>query len=118
MIQAQNVSKSYESTPVINNIDLELKQSSIYGLIGANGAGKTTLIKTLCGIYAPDRGYVRLHDKDVYKDSEIRQNRAYVPDSITFYNTFTVKDMKDFYKSIYKKWDEERYKNAKRGIYI
>ena len=39
MIQAQNVSKSYESTPVINNIDLELKQSSIYGLIGANGAG-------------------------------------------------------------------------------
>ena len=113
MIQAQNVSKSYESTPVINNIDLELKQSSIYGLIGANGAGKTTLIKTLCGIYAPDRGYVRLHDKDVYKDSEIRQNIAYVPDSITFYNTFTVKDMKDFYKSIYKKWDEERYKTLR-----
>lgn len=110
MIQAQDVSKSYESNPVIKNINLELKQGSIFGLIGANGAGKTTLIKTLCGIYAPDTGHVRLHDKDVYNDSDVRQNIAYVPDNITFYNNFTVKDMKDFYKNIYKNWDEDRYK--------
>ena len=113
MIQAQDVSKSYESIPVIKNINLELKQGSIFGLIGANGAGKTTLIKTLCGIYAPDTGHVRLHDKDVYKDSDIRQNIAYVPDNITFYNNFTVKDMKDFYKNIYKNWDENRYKTLR-----
>ena len=109
MIQAQDVSKSYESIPVIKNINLELKQGSIFGLIGANGAGNTPLIKTLCGIYAPDTGHVRLHDKDVYKDSDIRQNIAYVPDNITFYNNFTVKDMKDFYKNIYRNWDEDRY---------
>jgi hypothetical protein len=113
MIQAQDLSKSYESSPVIKNINLELKQGSIFGLIGANGAGKTTLIKTLCGIYAPDTGHVRLHDKDVYKDSDIRQNIAYVPDNITFYNNFTVKDMKDFYKNIYKNWDENRYKTLR-----
>ena len=113
MIQAQDVSKSYESSPVIKNINLELKQGSIFGLIGANGAGKTTLIKTLCGIFAPDTGHVRLHDKDVYKDSDIRQSIAYVPDNITFYNNFTVKDMKDFYKNIYKNWDENRYKTLR-----
>ncbi|EFM39787.1 ABC transporter, ATP-binding protein [Peptostreptococcaceae bacterium AS15] len=113
MIQAQDVSKSYESNPVIKNINLELKQGSIFGLIGANGAGKTTLIKTLCGIYAPDTGHVRLHDKDVYNDSDVRQNIAYVPDNITFYNNFTVKDMKDFYKNIYKNWDEDRYKTLR-----
>lgn len=113
MIQAQDVSKSYESNPVIKNINLELKQGSIFGLIGANGAGKTTLIKTLCGIYAPDTGHVRLHDKDVYNDSDIRQNIAYVPDNITFYNNFTVKNMKDFYKNIYRNWDEDRYKTLR-----
>ena len=113
MIQAQDLSKSYESSPVIKNINLELKQGSIFGLIGANGAGKTTLIKTLCGIFAPDTGHVRLHDKDVYKDSDIRQSIAYVPDNITFYNSFTVKDMKDFYKNIYKNWDEDRYKTLR-----
>ena len=113
MIQAQDVSKSYESNPVIKNINLELKQCSIFGLIGANGAGKTTLIKTLCGIYAPDTGHVRLHDKDVYNDSDVRQNIAYVPDNITFYNNFTVKDMKDFYKNIYRSWDEDRYKTLR-----
>ena len=113
MIQAQDVSKSYESNPVIKNINLELKQGSIFGLIGANGAGKTTLIKTLCGIYAPDTGHVRLHDKDVYNDSDVRQNIAYVPDNITFYNNFSVKDMKDFYKNIYRNWDEDRYKTLR-----
>ena len=113
MIIAQNVSKSYDSLPVIKNIDLALQQGSIYGLIGANGAGKTTLIKTLCGIYAPDTGSVKLLDEDISKNEAVRENIAYVPDYITFYSSFTVKDMKDFYKGIYKDWDEKRYQTLR-----
>lgn len=113
MIIAQNVSKSYDSLPVIKNIDLALQQGSIYGLIGANGAGKTTLIKTLCGIYSPDTGSVKLLDEDISKNEAVRENIAYVPDYITFYSSFTVKDMKDFYKGIYKNWDEKRYQTLR-----
>ncbi|MGP1489376.1 MAG: ABC transporter ATP-binding protein, partial [Peptoanaerobacter stomatis] len=104
---------SYDVLPVIKDINIQLKENSIYGLIGANGAGKTTLIKTLCGIYIPDFGSVKLFDKDVYSCNEIRENIAYVPDSIMFYNNFTVKDMKNFYKSIYRNWDEKRYQTLR-----
>ncbi|MGP1412173.1 MAG: ABC transporter ATP-binding protein [Peptoanaerobacter stomatis] len=113
MIIGENVSKSYDVLPVIKDIKIQLKENSIYGLIGANGAGKTTLIKTLCGIYIPDFGSVKLFDKDVYSCNEIRENIAYVPDSIMFYNNFTVKDMKNFYKSIYRNWDEKRYQTLR-----
>jgi ABC superfamily ATP binding cassette transporter, ABC protein len=113
MIIGENVSKSYDVLPVIKDINIQLKENSIYGLIGANGAGKTTLIKTLCGIYIPDFGSVKLFDKDVYSCNEIRENIAYVPDSIMFYNNFTVKDMKNFYKSIYRNWDEKRYQTLR-----
>ncbi|WP_455088838.1 ABC transporter ATP-binding protein [Peptoanaerobacter stomatis] len=113
MIIGENVSKSYDVLPVIKDINIQLKENSIYGLIGANGAGKTTLIKTLCGIYIPDFGSVKLFDKDVYSCNEIRENIAYVPDSIMFYNNFTVKDMKNFYKSIYRNWNEKRYQTLR-----
>ncbi|EHL15928.1 hypothetical protein HMPREF9629_01642 [Peptoanaerobacter stomatis] len=113
MIIGENVSKSYDVLPVIKDINIQLKENSIYGLIGANGAGKTTLIKTLCGIYIPDFGSVKLFDKDVYSCNEIRENIAYVPDSIMFYNNFTVKDMKNFYKNIYRNWDEKRYQTLR-----
>lgn len=113
MIIGENISKSYDVLPVIKDINIQLKENSIYGLIGANGAGKTTLIKTLCGIYIPDFGSVKLFDKDVYSCNEIRENIAYVPDSIMFYNNFTVKDMKNFYKSIYRNWDEKRYQTLR-----
>ena len=43
----------------------------------------------------------------------MRENIAYVPDYITFYSSFTVKDMKDFYKGIYKNWDEKRYQTLR-----
>ncbi|EHL17743.1 hypothetical protein HMPREF9630_01433 [Peptoanaerobacter stomatis] len=113
MIIGENISKSYDVLPVIKDINIQLKENSIYGLIGANGAGKTTLIKTLCGIYIPDFGSVKLFDKDVYSCNEIRENIAYVPDSIMFYNNFTVKDMKNFYKNIYRNWNEKRYQTLR-----
>lgn len=109
MIIGDNISKRYDVVPVIKDINIQLKEGSIYGLIGANGAGKTTLIKVLCGIYMPDSGSAKLFDKEIHSNADIRQEIAYVPDSIMFYNNFTVKDMKDFYKSVYKNWDEKRY---------
>lgn len=113
MIIAQNVSKSYDASPVVKDINLELRAGSIYGLIGANGAGKTTLIKTMCGIYAPDTGTVTLDGQNVSTNAKIRENIAYVPDYITFYKNFTVKDMKEFYKNIYSTWDEQRYQTLR-----
>ncbi len=48
MITIQNLNFSYsKSKPLFLQMDLELKQGHIYGLLGKNGAGKSTLLKIL-----------------------------------------------------------------------
>lgn len=109
MIKGININKKYSLDPVIKGIDIELKPGSIYGLIGPNGAGKTTLIKLLAGIYMPDEGSVTLEGENIATSHQIRSCIGYVPDNLNFYPTFTVKEMKSFYKGMCKNWNEERY---------
>lgn len=109
MIKGENIYKSYSDEPVIKGIDISLSEGSIYGLIGPNGAGKTTLIKLLCGIYIPDKGTVKLSGEDISASHHIRQQIGYVPDNLNFYPSFTVKEMKEFYKGMCSEWNESRY---------
>lgn len=58
MIILNNVDKSFSGTEVLKDINLEICDSSIYGLVGYNGAGKTTLLNLIGGLYRPDKGEV------------------------------------------------------------
>ncbi|MFZ8102611.1 ATP-binding cassette domain-containing protein, partial [Staphylococcus arlettae] len=48
-VKVENLTGGYGKTPVINNINFELKSGEIVGLIGLNGAGKSTTIKHMLG---------------------------------------------------------------------
>jgi len=50
MIQIQNLSKSFGSKQVLNDISLTLEKGKVYGIVGENGAGKTTLFKCIAGL--------------------------------------------------------------------
>lgn len=51
MIRIENVSKRFQRTDVLKNIDLEIARGDRVALVGSNGAGKTTLIRCLLGEY-------------------------------------------------------------------
>ncbi len=75
MVQVKGVTKSFKETTVLQDVSVELKKGSIYGLIGRNGAGKTMLIKCICGFVIPDKGEIVVNNQRIGKDRE-------VPDSI------------------------------------
>ncbi len=57
ILTTKNLTKKYKNTVAISNIDLELKQGEIYGLVGKNGAGKTTILRVITGqTYATSGG--------------------------------------------------------------
>ena len=59
MIVLNKIIKNFNKKPVLNNIDMNIYNNEIIGLIGKNGAGKTTLIKMISGLIKPDSGYVK-----------------------------------------------------------
>ncbi len=63
VIEAKNISKSYDDRPLIEGLSLKINRLDRIGLVGPNGSGKTTLIKILTGELEPDTGTVRLGAK-------------------------------------------------------
>lgn len=60
VLKVDNISKSYDSHPVIKNFSLEIDRGDKIGVIGANGRGKTTLLKMLAQVLKADRGEIEL----------------------------------------------------------
>tara|TARA_B100001057_G_scaffold226781_1_gene227140 strand:- start:30286 stop:31029 length:744 start_codon:yes stop_codon:yes gene_type:complete len=67
ILKAKEISKSYRSRRVVNNVSIEVNQGEIVGLLGPNGAGKTTSFYMIVGIIKPEDG-------DIYLDEEIISN--------------------------------------------
>jgi branched-chain amino acid transport system ATP-binding protein len=65
LLEIKDLSKSFGSVVAANAIDLKLAPGEALGIIGPNGAGKTTLFNLITGGLAPDRGTIRLKDRDI-----------------------------------------------------
>ncbi len=62
ILKTNKLCKSIKGQLIVNNISLNIKRNSIYGLLGANGAGKSTILKMITGIYHPTSGNIEFND--------------------------------------------------------
>ncbi len=91
LLQANDISCSYENSNVISNLSLTLNDGQFIGLIGANGAGKTTLMLALSGQFKPTSGNIFWHDKDIYAENFAYKTKVgYVHEVPFFYPYMTV----------------------------
>ena len=87
MVEIKNLSFSYGSNSVLENISLNLEEGRIYGLLGENGVGKTTLLTLLCGLKKVGQGSVSIDGCDPYKrQPSLLQSIYYLPDEVMPYN--------------------------------
>ncbi len=110
MIKLEHASKRFEEEYAVEDLSLNIHKGSIFGLLGSNGAGKTTLLKLLAGIYSPDQGKVTLDGQTVYENPVTKQNIVFLADRPAFFAQTTIRQMANFYRSIYPTWSEERFK--------
>ena len=68
IIQVHKLYKSFGDVEALNEIDLEVQDSEIFGLIGPDGAGKTTLFRILTTLLIPDSGTANVCGYDVVKE--------------------------------------------------
>jgi branched-chain amino acid transport system permease protein len=91
LLLIERLAKSFGGVEAIRNVDLELRQGEIFGLIGPNGSGKTTLLNLISGVYLPDSGRVRFAGEDVTKAPAYAISRLGL--GRTFQNINLVADM-------------------------
>ena len=76
-LEVRNLSAAHPGQPLaIEDIDLDVPEGELVGLVGPNGAGKSTLFKSILGLLRPIRGEVRVFGKPL---SESRREVAYMP---------------------------------------
>ncbi len=92
---AQNISKSYNKKPVLQDVSIDLKQGEAVGLLGPNGAGKTTLFSIIIGITKTDNGRLGLGDHDITNLPiylRARMGISYLPQESSIFRGLTVKN--------------------------
>jgi len=98
IIQAKNITKYFGSVAALENVDFELKDGEVLGLVGDNGAGKSTLIKILSGAELPTEGTIEVFGKTV----NIRNPRDSFELGIeTIYQDLALFDNLDFSQNIF-----------------
>ena len=65
MLQVNQLSFSYNNSPILNDVSFQLKAGNSYALIGASGSGKSTLLKLVYGLLDTDFGSIFWNDKQV-----------------------------------------------------
>ena len=64
-LELKNVSKSFGEVQALREIDFQLGQNEVVGLLGDNGAGKSTLIKIMTGYHQPTSGEILFNGQKV-----------------------------------------------------
>lgn len=90
LLNVKNICKSYVNHRALDNINIDIPRSSIFGLLGPNGAGKTTLIRIINQIINQDSGQILLHGTNInYND--IRKI-GYMPEERGLYKKMKIGD--------------------------
>lgn len=111
MICAKNLTLKFDNFAALKNLNCEIPESCIYGLVGSNGAGKSTFLRLIGGIYRPNEGEITIDGKPVYENPEIKSQIMYVPDELYFLPQSNMIRMAELYSSIYESFNYERFDN-------
>jgi ABC-2 type transport system ATP-binding protein len=101
-IHLRNLTKQYADATVVNSLNLEVPEGTIYGFLGPNGAGKSTTIKMMTGIISPDDGDAVILGHSVRTDSlAVKRSIGVVPDNLALFEYLSIWEHLDLIRSLF-----------------
>lgn len=108
-LEIKNISKTYKNFK-LDDVSFVLPCGHIMGLIGENGAGKSTIINCILDIIEKDSGSISvLGQKNDKNNVSLKENIGVVLDASDVYDNYTVKQVENIMKDVYKQWNHEVY---------
>ena len=107
IIQISALSRRFGKQLALDQIDLEVTQAKVLGLVGENGAGKTTLIKHILGLYKAQRGSVAVFGLNPVKDPVGVLGRiGYLSENREMPEWMRIGEYMRYSQAFYPGWDE------------
>jgi len=107
-VQAINISKNFDHTIALDNVNLTFDENKIYGLLGRNGAGKTTLLNIISNRIFPTSGQIVINNVNM-NDIESQISDIYVVSEKNLFPAgMTVKDVFRWTKEFFSDFDENK----------
>lgn len=89
-IVLRQLNKSFDGTPVLENINMQINDGELTVVVGPSGCGKSTLLRIIAGLEDPDSGDILFASKRVNKLLPVERNVAMVFQSFALYPHMTV----------------------------
>ncbi|HEY8955774.1 ABC transporter ATP-binding protein [Chitinophaga sp.] len=91
IIKTEQLSHKYSSSWAIRDINLEISQTGIIGLLGSNGAGKSTTMNIICGVLNQTEGRVFINGVDIRQEPELAKKEiGFLPQTPPLYTDLTI----------------------------
>ncbi|ULR40211.1 ABC transporter ATP-binding protein [Thermus sp. NEB1569] len=104
VIETHGLTKRYGRVVAVEDLNLEVQEGEVFGLLGPNGSGKTTTILMLLGLTEPTRGEARVLGLDPMREPlKVKSRVGYLPDQVGFYGELTA-------------WENLRYTTRLLGL--
>lgn len=99
ILSTRNLTKKYNNISAVSNINLEIRQGAIYGLVGKNGAGKTTLLRLLTGQAFKSEGIITMFDESSEEAlNRCRKRIGAIIEAPSFYSYLTAEQNLEYYR--------------------
>ncbi len=109
MIEVKNISKQFDGYPALRQMNMTIRDGSVFGLIGTNGSGKSTFLRMAAGILKSDEGEILIDGASVWEKPEIKQQFFFISDDAYYFANAVPEDMGKFYSRYYPDFDSERF---------
>jgi len=104
IVEIKGLTKQYDTLIAVNNLDLEIKDGQIFGLLGPNGSGKSTIINCILSLIRFEEGSIRIFGKTMTEnEKEIKKNIGVILQDVAVFDELTVYENIEYFCSLYVK---------------
>jgi ABC transporter related len=116
MIETKNLTMVYNGTAVLDNVNLNLEDGQLIGLVGENGSGKTTLLRILAGLERNYQGDVKINGE--LPGGNTNKMISYQPDHLALDENLKISQVVDMYAKFFDDFSSDKFYNLLEGFDI
>jgi len=102
LLEVQQLTKSFSSRKVVDEVSFTVRQGQTIGLLGPNGAGKSSTVNMICGLLQADSGYVKLSGQTISGgNNQAKRKLGLVPQDLALFEDLSARENLKIFGALY-----------------